>query len=255
MAAVRLATANRKAEIIPYILSALQAQQQVITAEENQILPARSDKATYEKLIADAMTSTILPLMEIKADRISTLTSEQKGLIAPTIEKADATTDLANEMMAQLNNHILLAEEKVNLANAKIARYAEELAVARKENELEAKKIEVQVERSQLELDRANAKVAIASALRTQLAAIKTAMEDAASAENTYIGKVGANEVAMKESRIDVDSAKLDAQKSDIQAQIAAENDKGSATYTHRVAMANNAATATIAQKLVHLLE
>lgn len=254
LAAARLATAIKKAEIIPYILAALEAQSQAIEAEESQILPARTEKATYEKEIADKMTSVILPLMEAKASAITALTAAQANLISPTKAKAAAAIDLANEMMAQLNNHIALATEKVAYANAKVDRFTEELNVARKENELEAKKIEVQIARAGLEVARAEAKVAIATALRTQLGEIKTAMENEASAEITYINKDGANDVAMKQSRIDVEKAKLDAQKADIGFQIAAENQSGSDTYNHRINMANNAATAAITQKLVHLL-
>jgi len=254
LAAARLATAIKKAEIIPYILAALEAQSQAIEAEESQILPARMEKATYEKEIADKMTSVILPLMEAKASAITALTAAQANLISPTKAKAAAAIDLANEMMSQLNNHIALANEKVAYANAKVDRFTEELNVARKENELEAKKIEVQIARAGLEVARAEAKVAIATALRTQLGEIKTAMENEAAAEITYINKDGANDVAMKESSIDVEEAKLDAQKADIGFQIAAENQSGLDTYNHRINMANKAAAATITQKLVHLL-
>ena len=55
------------------------------------------------------MKAVILPLMEQKAAAIETLTLKQENLLTPMTNKAQASKDLAEEMMAQLSNHILLA--------------------------------------------------------------------------------------------------------------------------------------------------
>ena len=254
LAAAQLATAQRKADVIPHIIAALEAQEQVLNAEETIILPARTEKATYDKQVAEQMKAVILPLMEQKAAAIETLTLKQENLLTPMTNKAQASKDLAEEMMAQLSNHILLAEEKVTQAEEKVAKLQAQLTLEEKEVTLEGIKIDIDVERAKIELAHAQAKVDIAEALRTQLGQIKTAMENEAAAEITYINTNGANEVDMKKSRLDVEKAGLDAQKAEIGFQITAEQQSGQDTYDHRIAMAINAAHEKITKKLVLLL-
>jgi hypothetical protein len=256
LAAAKLAAAQRKLAVIPYILAALAAQSTALTMEEAVIFPARETKANYDKQVADLTTSLVLPLMSQKAAATTTLTAKQVQLLAPLLEKAAASSALAAEMMAQLNNHILLAAEKVEMANEKVLRLTEELSLQGKELTLEGKKIIIERDRAQLELQRANAKVAIAEALRTQLGLIATAMTAESGAEIVYINTQGSNEVAIKSSYITkVEAAKYAAAKSDWASQTAAVIRMAAADKQHSIDMAEDASKAKITETLIHLLK
>jgi len=220
------------------------------------IFPARETKANYDKEVADLTTSLVLPLMSQKATATTTLTAKQVQLLAPLLEKAAASSALADEMMAQLNNHILLAAEKVEMANEKIIRLTEELSLLGKEITLEGEKIIIERDRAQLELQRADAKVEISEALRTQLGLIATAMTAESEAEIAYINTQGSNEVATKSSYINkVEAAKYAAAKSEWGSQTAAVALMAKADKAHSIYMAETTSKAKITETLVHLLK
>jgi hypothetical protein len=255
LAAAKLAAAQRKQSAIPYILATLVAQSAALDAEETVIFPAREEKALADKEVADRTVSDVLPLMVDKSAATQALTDKQTELLSPLIEKANASMALADEMLAQLSNHRLIAEEKVKLANEKIARLNKELSLQGKELTLEGKKITIEIDRAGLELQRANAKLEIVDALRVQLGQIKTAMMAEAAAEIVYINTQGANEVAVKKSKIDnVDTKNYDARAKELANQTSAVNALGEAEKAHHIAMANNTKSAKITQKLLHLI-
>jgi hypothetical protein len=255
LAAAKLAAAQRKQSAIPYILATLAAQSAALDAEETVIFPAREEKALADKEVADRTVSDVLPLMVDKSAATQALTGKQTELLSPLIEKANASMALADEMLAQLGNHRLIAEEKVKLANEKITRLTKELALQGKELTLEGKKITIEIDRAGLELQRAAAKLEIVDALRVQLGEIKTAMIAEAAAEIVYINTQGANEVAVKKSKIDnVDTKNYDAKVKELGNQTSAVNALGEAEKAHHIAMANNTKSAKITQKLFHLI-
>jgi hypothetical protein len=382
LAAARLATATRKLDVIPYILAALASQSAVIVKELADVIPAREEKANYDKEVADRTLSDILPKMEEKTAARGALTTAEAELIAPIIEKADKTVilttkeaellapmtekavaitnlttaqatllpkmidkaaattelttvetgliepqtrkavaltertaekvtllgpmtekaaaatdltakqnelldpmarkaaataaltvelqtlldplrlkaqanhDLADEMMAQLANHILLAQEKVTLAGEKIVRMQKELSLMGKEQILDARKITIELNRAELELKRAEARLEIAEALRTQLGLIRTAMTAESEAETTFINVEGANRVAVRKSQLDnVKSKEFEARKVDILSQISTVISIGNADKAHSIKMADITGKATITEKLIHLLQ
>ena len=382
LATAKLAAAQRKLAVIPYIMAALAAQSTALETEATVILPAREEKANYDKEVADTTTSEILPLMAQKATAMSALTAAQTELLVPTTEKAEkmlaltekqaellppmtekvaamsaltekqqgllapllekataegalaekqiglidpmtrraaktialtekqaellepmtdkaaktvaltdkqaelldplnrkaaatealteelrtlfdplrakaqASTELANEMTAQLDNHRLLATEKVTLAGEKVVRLTEELLLMDKELTLDGKKITIERNRAALELQRAEARLAVVNALRTQLGEIKTAMTAESAAEIVYINTQGANEVAVKKSRLEkVDAARYAASASELLSQTNAVAQMATDDKYHSIAMANKTANAQITEKLIHLLE
>jgi len=256
LAAAKLAAAQRKLDVIPYIMAALAAQSTALDMEATILMPARETKANYDKQVADLTVSLVLPLMEQKAAAMSTLTAKQYDLMAPLLAKAAASSALAAEMMAQLNNHILLANEKVAIANEKVIRLNEELVLMGKELILDGKKITIERDRAALELQRATAKVEIAEALRVQLAEITTAMGAESAADIIYINTIGANEVAVKADYINtVEAAKYAAAKKDWTSQTSAVYRMATADKAHSVGMANEASKAKITETLVHLLK
>lgn len=101
LAAAKLAAATRKLAVIPYILAALAAQSAALDMEASVIMPAREQKANYDKEAADKTTAEILPLMVEKATATSALTVKQTELLEPTIEKATKTLVLT-EKQAEL---------------------------------------------------------------------------------------------------------------------------------------------------------
>lgn len=255
LAAAKLAAAQRKQSAIPYILAALAAQSAALDAEETVIFPARQEKALADKEVADRTVSDVLPLMVDKSAATQALTDKQTELLSPLIEKANASMALADEMLAQLGNHRLIAEEKVKLANEKITRLTKELALQGKELTLEGKKITIEIDRAGLELQRATAKLEIVDALRVQLGQIKTAMIAEAAAEIVYINTQGANEVAVKKSKIEnVDTKNYEARAKELANQTSAVIALGEAEKAHHIAMANNTKNAKITQKLFHLI-
>lgn len=255
LATAKLAAATRKLAVIPYILAALAAQKIALDTEETVIMPAREQKANYDKEVADLTTTEVLPLMATKAAAMSVLTTKQADLLAPMIEKAAASVELAAEMTAQLVNHIALAAEKVTMAGEKVLRLDEELVLMGKEVTLEGKKITIEIDRAALELQKAEARLAIADALRIQLGLIKTAMTAESAAEIVLINTIGSNEVAVKKSHLEkVEAARYAAAKTEIASQTSAVISMATADRTHSVAMANKTATANITEKLIHLL-
>ncbi|MFZ4436830.1 MAG: hypothetical protein ACOYOS_00220 [Syntrophales bacterium] len=256
LAAARMATAQRKLSVIPYIRAALDAQSAALDTEAAVIVPAREQKANYDTETANVTTNGILPLMEAKASAILTLTSKQTELISLMTEKAQASVALAEMMIAQLANHRSLVAEKGAMADAKVLRLSEELVLMGKELTIEGSKITIERDRAAIELQRADAKLAVAEALRLQLAAIRTAMTNESAAEITLINTQGSNEVAIKKSYIDkVEAAKYDAQKTELDSQKSAVTAMGNADGAHSVAMAKKSANANITEKLIHLLE
>lgn len=256
LATAKLAMATRKLAVIPYILAALAAQGTVLDTEAAVIMPAREQKANYDKEVADKTTTDILPLMVEKAAETLTLTEKQSELIPLMIEKAQASAALAEAMTAQLDNHRLIAVEKVKLAGEKVIRLIEELVLMGKELTLDGKKITIERDRAELELQRAEARLAIVDALRTQLGEIKTAMAAESAAEIVYINTQGSNEVAIKKSHLEhVEAARYAASTSELQSQTSALNRMASADKLHSIAMANKTANAKITEKLIHLLE
>ena len=97
LATAKLAAAERKLAVIPYILAALAAQSTALDTEAAVIVPAREQKANYDIQVADATTAEILPLMAAKATATAALTTEQAELLAPMIEKAEKTLALTAE--------------------------------------------------------------------------------------------------------------------------------------------------------------
>jgi hypothetical protein len=97
LATAKLAAARRKLDVIPYILAALAAQSAVLDTEAAVIMPAREEKANYDKQVSDLTTAEILPLMEAKATATAALTVEQAELLVPTIEKAEKTLALTTK--------------------------------------------------------------------------------------------------------------------------------------------------------------
>ncbi len=381
LAAAKLAAARRKLDVIPHILAALAAQSAALDTEEAIIIPAREEKANYEKQVSDLTTSEILPLMEAKATAEAALTAEQTGLLEPTITKAEktleltekreellppmaekaaamasltdkqqeildpmgrkvaatealiakerelldpmirkanktseltakqtellepmtrradktmlltnkqaelldpmarkatatdaltgelktlfnplllkaqASIELASEMLAQLDNHRLLAVEKMKLAEEKVKRLNEELLLMGKELTLEGRKIIIERDRAALELRRAEARLAVVDALRPQLGQIQTAMSAESAAEIVYITTQGSNEVTLKKSQIEVvEAARYDAQTKEMGSQTSAVRRMAAADREHSIAMANATAKAEITEKLIHLL-
>lgn len=256
LAAAKLAVANRKLSVIPYIQAALAAQSTALTMEANVIMPAREQKANYDKEVADTTITEIVPLMTEKAAASLALTGRQTELIPLMIEKATASTELAAAMLAQLYNHRLIALEKVKLAGEKVIRLNQEIALMGKELTLEGKKITIDRDRAALELQRAEARLAVVNALRTQLGEIKTAMTAESAAEIVYITTQGSNEVAVKKSYIEkVEAARYDASGLEISNQTSAVRQMATADKAHSISMANRTANANITEKLIHLLE
>ena len=101
LADAMLVTANRKLDVIPYIQAVLEAQKSALSTEAAIILPAREEKANYEKEVADVTTTEIIPLMAAKATATGALTVEQAELLDPTIEKAQMILALT-EKQAEL---------------------------------------------------------------------------------------------------------------------------------------------------------
>lgn len=253
--AAKLETARRKLDVIPYIMAALSAQSAALDAEETIIMPARQEKAEMDKQVADLTTTDILPLMGQKATATMDLTSRQATLIPLMLLKATASKELAAEMMAQLENHILLAAEKVKIAGDKVLRLAEELILMGKEMTLESKKLTIEKNRADLELQRAEAKLAVADALRTQLGEIKTAMTATSEAEITYINVTGANEVAVKKSYMEtVEAAKYAAQLKEIENKTEMVNKEDAQEAVHNSLMISKTYNIDLKEKLVHLL-
>lgn len=256
LAAAKLAAATRKLAVIPYIQAALAAQSAALDIEATVIMPARQEKANYDIQVANTTTSELLPLMTEKAVATATLTTELKTLFDPLRLKALASSELAVVMTAQLNNHRLLAMEKVTMANEKVLRLTEEITLMGKEITLDGKKITAEKDRAALELQRAEARLAIVDALRTQLGEIKTAMTAESAAEIVLINTQGSNEVAIKRSYIEkVEAARYDASGKEINNQTSALRQMAAADKAHSIAMANKTANANITEKLIHLLE
>ena len=255
LATAKLAAAQRKLAVIPYILAALAAQSTVLDTEASVIMPAREEKANIEKQVADVTTAEVLPLMDEKAVASKALTDKQSELIPLMLEKAVASKSLADAMMAQLDNHRLIAAEKVELAGEKVLRLTEELVLMGKELTLDGKKITIERDRAELELQRAEARLAVVDALRVQLGEIKTAMTTESAAEIVYINTQGANEVAIKKSHLEnVEAARYAASAKELLSQTSAVRNMALADSAHSVAMANKTAKAEITEKLVHLL-
>ena len=256
LATEKLATAQRKLAAIPYILAALAAQSAALDTEAAVIMPAREAKANYDKEVADLTTTEILPLMDEKAAATRTLTERLSEIIPLMVEKAAASVALAEEMTVQLDNHRLLAAEKVTLAGEKVIRLTKELALMGKELTLEGKKITIERDRAALELKRAEARLAVVDALRAQLGDVRTAMTAETDAEITYINTQGSNEVAVKKSHLEnVEAARYAASTRELASQTGALNRMASADKAHSIAMANRTANANITEKLIHLLE
>jgi hypothetical protein len=255
LAAAKLAAATRKLAVIPYILAALAAQRTALDMEETVIMPARTEKANYDKQVADLTTTDILPLMAQKATATSALTTKQTELFGPLLEKAAASMALADKMMEQLGNHRLIAAEKVALAGEKVLRLNEDLTLTGKEITLEGKKITIEINRAELELQRAEAKVAIVEALRTQLGEIKTAMESESAAERSYMTAVVANESAVKSDLLTkVKAAQYASTLQELKNKTAHESSTGTDDVRSIKQKAADAATANVAEKLIHLL-
>jgi hypothetical protein len=256
LAAAKLAAAQRKLAVIPYILAALAAQSAALDTEAAVIMPAREEKANYDKQVADSTTAELLPLMTEKATATATMTTELRNLFDPLRLKAQASSELATVMTAQLANHRLLAIEKVTMANEKVLRLTEEITLMGKEITLDGKKITAERDRAALELQRAEARLAVVDALRTQLGEIKTAMTEESAAEIVYISTQGSNEVAIKKSYIEkVEAARYDASGKEIINQTSTLKQMAAADKIHSIAMANKTASANITEKLIHLLE
>lgn len=256
LSAAKLAAAQRKLAVIPHILAALAAQSNALETESSVIMPAREAKANYESTIASDMSTKILPLMQDKAAATLTLTEKQSELIPLMIEKAQASMALAEEMTAQLENHRLLAQEKVALAMAKVARISEEMVLMGKELTLDGKKLTIERDRAELELQRADARLVVIDAMRVQLGALKTAMTTESAAEIALINIQGANEIAVKKSQIEnVEKAKYAAQAQDIESNISKAYSMGHADSQHSIDNANKMANAEITERLIHLLE
>ena len=255
LAAATLATARRKLAVIPYILAVLAAQNDVLDIEATVLMPARQEKANYDKQVADMTTTDILPLMADKAAKTLVLTETQAELIPLMLAKATASKELADEMMAQLDNHRLIAEEKVILAGEKILRLAEQLVLMGKDLTLEGKKITIEQSRAALELQKAEARLVIVDALRIQLGEIKTAMTAESGAEIVYINTQGSNEVAVKKARLEmVDAARYAATRAEMASQTHALSVMASDDKIHSIEMAKRAGKAEITERLIHLL-
>ncbi len=255
LATAKLAAAQRKLAVIPYIMAALAAQSTVLDTEAAVILPAREEKANKDIEVANATIGEILPLMDEKAAESLALTEKQAELIPLMIDKATASKALADAMTAQLDNHRLIAAEKVTMAGEKILRLDEELVLMGKELTLDGKKLTIERDRAGLELQRAEARLEVVDALRVQLGLIKTAMTAESAAEIVYINTQGANEVAIKKSHLEnVEAARYAASAKELLSQTNAVRSMANADSAHSVAMANKTATAEITEKLVHLL-
>ena len=255
LAAATLATARRKLAVIPYILAVLAAQNDVLDIEATVLMPARQEKANYDKQVADMTTTDILPLMADKAAKTLVLTETQAELIPLMLAKATASKELADEMMAQLDNHRLIAEEKVILAGEKILRLAEQLVLMGKDLTLEGKKITIEQSRAALELQKAEARLVIVDALRIQLGEIKTAMTAESAEEIVYINTQGLNEIAVKKARLElVDAARYAATATEMASQTHALSVMASDDKIHSIEMAKRAGKAEITERLIHLL-
>ncbi len=255
LATAKLAAAHRKLSVIPYIQAALAAQSTALDMEVTVIMSAREAKAKIDTQVAEATMNEILPLMTDKALATAVLTVELRNLFDPLRLKAQASSELAAEMTAQLANHRLLAMEKVTMANEKVLRLAEQIALMGKEITLDGKKITAERDRAALELKRAEAKLEVVDALRIQLGEIKTAMTEEREAEIVYINTQGSNEVAVKKSYIEkVEAAKYDASGKEIISQTRALAQMTVADAAHSIAMANKTSNANITEKLIHLL-
>lgn len=255
LSAARLATAQRKMTAIPYIMAALAAQKVVLDQEAAVIMPGRTEKATIDKETADRTTSEVLPLMADKSAATSALTLKQYELLPLLMAKATASQELADEMLAQLDNHKAIAQEKVTMANEKINRLNVELSLASQELELDRKKIQIEIDRSELELQRAEARLSVIEELRVQLGEIQTAMSAEADAAINLINVQGDNEIAIKTSKLNkVDAARYAAMDDDSAAQENSIIAMGMQDRQHQINMAEKNKNANITEKLIHLL-
>jgi hypothetical protein len=224
------------------------------TTEQATLLQPMTDKANKTKELTTELNKLLDP-MSRKAAESELLTKELLKLLEPMTRKALASQELADEMMAQLANHIALAQEKVTMSEKKILRLTEDLVLMGKEITLEGKKITIERDRAELELQRATARLAVATALQFQLGLIRTAMETESTKEIEYINKIGGNEVAIKESHLaKVEAARYAAERADLAGQVSEVNRLATALTEHNNIMIYNTKTVKLTEKLIHLL-
>lgn len=117
--AAKLLTAQKKLDIIPYVLSALDAQRTVLDKEAADILPAREIKANFELQIADGTNTKILPLMTDQATAEATLIDAEESALPLQIEKAQKGLDLTVKQAEMLEPMTEKAEAIAVLTTAR----------------------------------------------------------------------------------------------------------------------------------------
>jgi len=254
LAAARLLTAQRKQAVIPYILSTIEAQRDVMDAEENIIMPARRTKAETESEIGTKILE-IIPYLQEKASAMLRLATAKATLLPLLTAKATATEGLAAEIIAQLPNRVAIASVKEQQADERLKKVQDDLLTMGKELEEQGGRLEVELERINLEVQRAQARKLLAEDLRVQLGNIMTQAEREAENEAAYNQANIDNAIEMKTERVlQVEQAKVDAAVYRADKSGDAEKAMADDDYAHQLAMADQTANANLTEKLIHLL-
>lgn len=254
LAAARLLTAQRKQAVIPYILSTIEAQRDVMDSEENIIMPARRTRAEIETQVGTTIQE-IIPYLQEKAAAMLRLATAKATLLPLLTAKASATEALADEIIAQLPNRIAIASVKEQQADERLAKIQDDLRTLDMENEEQQARLDVELARIDLEVQRAQARKQIAEDLRTQLASIKTQAEREAEKEAEYNSAQIENAIEIKEERVkQVEGAKVIAAQHRADKSGQAEIDMANDDYMHQIDMADRTKNAKLTEKLIHLL-
>lgn len=254
LAAARLLTAQRKQAVIPYILSTIDAQREVMDAEETIIMPARRTKAETESEIGTKILE-IIPYLQDKAAAMLRLATAKESLLPLLTAKATATEELAAEIIRQLANRVAIASVKEQQADERLKKVQDDLETMGKELEEQGGRLVVELERINLEVQRATARKLLAEDLRTQIGEVQAEAQREGVAEAQYNTANIQNTIAAKADRINrtgqarVSAARHRADRSGWAERIMADDD-----YAHQLWMADQTGNASLTEKLVHLL-
>lgn len=249
----KMQTTIAKEQELPLIETTINEQVEAFDREVNDVYPEVSARTQVEWQRADYINKEVLPAVAEKASLMETLADDMGKLIEPFRAKVAKSKELADTMIEQIANHMLLSEERVTLAREKVKRAQEEILLTEKDITLDRKKIQIELGRANLELQRAKAKLEVVEALRVQLGKITTAMIAESDAEINHLFTVGRNDVAVKSAKItNVDKERYAAAKLEWQSQIDALNDISNDDKASRINIAKSSAKAALSEKLVH---
>ena len=254
LAAARLLTAQRKQAVIPYILSTIEAQRDVMDAEENIIMPARRTKAEADSEIGTKILE-IIPYLQEKAAAMLRLAQAKATLLPLLSQKASASEELAAEIMRQLTNRMAIASVKEQQADERLKKVQDDIRTMEKEMEEQEGRLDVQLARINLEVQRANARKQLAADLRTQIGKIQAEAHREGLAEAQYNTTSVKNTIDSKADRINrVGQARVAAAKHRADRSGQAEREMADQDYQHQRDMADQTSDAKLTEELIHLL-